>query len=737
MPPERDRPYTRSPAELPPSAEVGVPIETPVSVQPVADRLIGSDGAYSEEQLLARAQAIYSQSTNYIETNIYKDWERNLAHFNNRHAPESKYRLKGYKRSRVFRPKTRSGVKKSEAGLATAMFSTTGLVNVRPQTSEPEAAAGAAVMRALLQYRLEHRMPWELTVLGAYQDTKIYGIAISHQHWSLRQREVVRPVFDDSGEPLLDEEGHQLGERGYDVEEDEPRVDLVPPENFRFDPMCDWREVATSSPYLIITKPMRVIDAMNMMKKNHGPWMNRTQAEILSAGRRHGERIRQAREGFDRTDPAESESVDGLQTVWAHYNIVRDAGEDWVFWTMGTTLLLTKPKKLLDDQPWLRRGERPVVVGMSAVHAHRTYPHGDVNQIGTLQEEINDVANQRSDNVRLVLNKRYHARRGAQINIGSLMKNVPGGVVMMNDPERDVKTVDTPDVTASAYREQEILDAEVDQLVGGFDARQTASDGASPGGLARAGAEASEVRDYSTWLFITTWVEPVLRQLMRLEQTYETDETVLAIASDMAQATLLFGEDIDTDEALRKELFLRVDATVGTLDPLRRVQRIREGIDAVAPLPEMTMRMKSMEVANEVFAALGFRDATRFFLNDEEYDEKVAQLPDSPTEIDVKLQELEIRANDNQMRNEREILKIQGDLEARERADMMKAQQAQEDRIAKLEVMILQMRGQRESEAMKDRTARDTAAAQTSVKTRELDQKRREGNEKAMAAGGQ
>ena len=731
--PSEDPPYGRSPAELPQPAEVGAVSDAPIPLKFSGERLFGDEGDYDENMLVDRAQSIFSQATNYKESNILKDWERNLSHFNNKHAPGSKYRLPDYKRSRVFRPKTRSSVKQAEAGLATAMFSTTGLVNVRPQSSDPEAAAGAAMMRSLLQYRLEHRMPWELTVLGAYQDTKVYGICVSHQYWSLRQREIVRPAFDESGEPLLDEEGHQLGERAYDIEEDEPKVELYPPENLYFDPLCDWRDVAGTSPYLILAKPMRVVDALNMMKRNGGPWKDRTEAEIMSAGRQHGERIRQAREGFDRVDPAESQSVDKLQTVWAHYNIIRDDGEDWAFWTMGSSLLMTEPVKLLDEQPWLRRGERPVVVGISSVEAHRTYPHGDVFQIGPLQEAVNDVANQRSDNVKLVLNKRYYAKRGAQINISSLMKNVPGGVVLMNNPAEDVREVTTPDVTSSAYSEQEVLGSEMDQLMGGFDAQRAASDGASPGGIARAGAVASEVRDYGTWLFITTWVEPVLRQLMRLEQTYETDEVVLAIATDQSQVLTVFGEDLRTDDALRKELFLRVDASVGTLDPVRKVQRIREGVDAVAQLPEMQMRLKSMEIANEVFAALGFKDASRFFLSDEEYQEKVEAMPDTPTEIEVRMQELEIRNADNQMRNEREVMKIKGEFDARERDALIKMQSAQEDRIAKMEQMILQLRAGSEAAAQKDRTARDIEAAKVSTKTREIDQKR---GERAQVAGG-
>ena len=71
-----------------------------------------------------------------------------------------------------------------------------------------------------------------------------------------------------------------------------------------------------------------------------------------------------------------------------------------------------------------------------------------------MQAEINEVANQRIDNVKFAMNKRYWVRRNQQVDIRSITRNVPGSVTMMNDPEKDVKVQETNDVTSSAYQEQ-------------------------------------------------------------------------------------------------------------------------------------------------------------------------------------------------------------------------------------------------------------------------------------------
>ena len=149
-------------------------------------------------------------------------------------------------------------------------------------------------------------------------------------------------------------------------------------------------------------------------------------------------------------------------------NIVNVNGTDLMYWTMGTELLLTDPIPLTEAFPHLREGERPFTIGFSTIEAFRNYPSGDVEQSAPLQEEINTVANQRLDNVKLVLNKRYYVKRGSQVDLDALIRNVPGGGVMMNDPENDVKTVETKDITSSSYQEQDRLSTEMDELVGSF-----------------------------------------------------------------------------------------------------------------------------------------------------------------------------------------------------------------------------------------------------------------------------
>ncbi|HEY4723416.1 MAG TPA: hypothetical protein VII92_16295, partial [Anaerolineae bacterium] len=349
------------------------------------------------------------------------------------------FNTKNFKRSRMFRPKTRANVKKQEAALAVAMFSTADVADVQPANRLDETQVlSAAINKTLLEYRLNRKMPWMLTVLGAWQDTKNYGVCISHQYWRYQVDTDVVPALDDAGALVMgeDENGAEtpMGRERKVVRYDELCCDNIPPENFRFSPMADWRDPVGSSPYVVYLKPMYVSDVLEQMEKEDPKtkqpvWRPYKVGEILATRREGYDRTRQAREGSSRVDPIEEASGNAQTTVWAHLNMLRVNGEDMAWWTLGTELVLTDAEPAHKMYPQLLPGQRPFVFGFSTVETHRNYPAGDVEQTTGLQEELNIIVNQRIDNVKLALNKRYYVRRGSQIDLDALIRNVPGGGV--------------------------------------------------------------------------------------------------------------------------------------------------------------------------------------------------------------------------------------------------------------------------------------------------------------------
>ena len=671
-------PYRRLPQDLPPGE---APTTDSAGGSIEAGGGVGEEGDNDEEfmdqteWLIAKAGEIYRHSTDYLDSNITTVWETNLAHFNNEHRPSSKFRGQSYKRSRVFRPKTRSMTKSSEAALTNAMFSTLDVLDIQPEDATDQIQiASAAINKEILQYRLDRKIKWFQTVIGAYQSTKVYGLCISMQRWDYHVDTDVVPATSATGEYITDDDGNLMGYEREKVRKDDLCVDLIAPENFRFDPMCDWRDPCGTSPYLIYMMPIYAIDALENMEKKDDKtgqpmWKKYKLGDLLGTRRKWYDRTRQAREGRQRIDPADDQAGTAYTTLWAHMNIVNINGTDMMYWTMGTDVLLTDPIPLTDAFPHLREGERPFSVGFSTIEAFRNYPAGDVEQASGIQEEINLVANQRLDNVKLVLNKRYYVRRGSQVDLDALIRNVPGGGVMMNDPEKDVHTVDTRDVTGSSYQEQDRLSVELDELVGSFSQTSVQSNknlNETVGGMEAMQSGAGAVQDYGLRIFFETWVETTLRQMVRLCQYYETDATILSLASKRAGLYQRFKIDEITDELLINELTVRVNVGMGNTDPQRRVEKLMFATKNAAGLPGMAGRMKGKEVADEIYGALGYKDSTRFFRSDQEQEEHTKENPPKEDpEIAIKKMEVEQRGEDNKMRHQREVMKLEMEAQTR------------------------------------------------------------------------
>lgn len=544
---------------------------------------------------LQLARDAFSTSSSYFDSNIRGQIERDLRQFQSKHASDSKYLSDAYKgRSRLFRPKTRSMIRKNEAVAAEAFFSTQDVVSISPTNdNDPRQQASAEIMQALLQHRLTKSIPWFLTVCGAYQDAQSVGMVASYQYWEFNQRR----------------------------RRDRPCVELLPIENLRFDPGANWTNPIESSPYVIRMVPMYVKDVQARMKnvdqKTGQPkWFWLDEKTIRSATRKYGDSIRMTRDG-NRVDSKDQDSpISAFSVVWAHEMYVDIDGQDWVYWTLGSEALLSNPLPL-ENVYWT--GRRPVVVGYSVLETHRNYPSSLSNLTKDVQTEINEVANQRIDNVKFALNKRYFVKRGRQIDLRSLTRNVPGSATLMQDVD-DVKVVDTQDVTRSAYEEQDRLNLDFDDLAGVFSQSSVQSNrnlNETVGGMNMLNSNATQVGGYQLRTFVETWVEPVLRQLVELEQKYETDEVILGIAANKAQLFQKYGINQVDDELLTQELTLNVNVGVGATNPTQQVNNFMLAMNSLkALLADGSLQQYGLdveEVVKELFGKLGYRDGGRFF----------------------------------------------------------------------------------------------------------------------------
>lgn len=573
------------------------------------------------------AKDAYSGSTNYMDANWRKRWEDNIAMFQSRHPAGSKYNSEAYKhRSRLFRPKTRSLVRKNEAAAAAAFFSNVDVVTVEAENdSDPLQVVSSELMQSIINYRLQKTIPWFKLLMGSIQTAQVIGIVCSYQYWHYKEKvsTAYEPVTDDMGQPLTDLDGTPFMQEVQDVRviKDEPCIQLLPPENYRFDPGADWLDVVGSSPYFIRMVPMYVCDVREMMesedrKTGQPKWKSYSDAEIRVAMAEY-DSLRQAREN-QRQDPlADNDApISDFDIVWCHENFVRFGSDEVVYWTLGTQHMLTEPTPLEDVY---FTGERPFVIGCCVIEANKAVPESLVHMGSQLQRETNDTVNQRRDNVSLVLNKRYTVLRGKQVDVGSLTRNVAGGVTLVESHE-DVNAIEFNDVTSSSYQEQDRLNVDYDELTGNFSSSSVMTNrklNETVGGMNLLSGGANQLTEYLLRTLVETWVEPTLRQLVKLEQAYETDLTVIGLAGEKAKLQQKYGINQITDELLNQELTVRVNVGMGATDPQTKLQKFMAAMNAYGNIMKMMPDVEPEAVRKELFGLAGYRDGVRFFKGDD------------------------------------------------------------------------------------------------------------------------
>lgn len=567
----------------------------------------------------------FDASTDWLNAGRRMAWGDSLRAFQGLHPSGSKYLSTDYRyRSRLFRPKTRSMVRKAEAATAAAFFSNEDVVSITAQDDDdPQQKASADIMQRLLQYRLTKTIPWFQTVVGARQDAEVMGICLGKVYWRYEEkfnRTESRPKLGLDGMPTLDDGGGLAMDEFdiYDKMSDHPWIDLIAPENFRFDPGADWRNPIATSPYTIELIPMYVADVWEKVKSEE--WLGVSLSQIMAAAGTEDMTTRYSREQ-NRIPGKEAESGKPrmFDICWVRENIIRSQGVDYHYFTLNNSgELLTNPRPV---QEVYLQGIRPYVCGSVVTEAHKTYPTSKVELIKDIQTQVNDVTNLGLDNIKLALNPRQFVKGGQGLDLQDLRTFMPGKTVITtgkDDPRNVIIWDRPPDMTGSAYQEQDRLNMEIEELVGGVSNSSIQGNRQvyeAVGNMELMAGVGSQIEEYDQRVFSETFIEPIIRQLVKLEQAYETDPVILAMAGKEAQLWQKYGINHITDELLKHDLTIKVNVGIGATNPKTKLQNFMTAAEALEKIyGEMAAVVtEPEEIIKEIFGLCGYKDGLRFF----------------------------------------------------------------------------------------------------------------------------
>jgi len=623
------------------------------------------------------ARTAWAAGDEWFNSTMRRRIERNLAHYNMEHEPGSKYNTDAYgKRPRIFRPKTRTYIRKIVAAATKAYFSTADVLHTEPYNESDEGQRLAAeAYNLLLNARLDQDVPWYGIVSAAIQDACSTGTVVSCQEWDLHEETVPVVNFERAPggmKPVKASKQETLRDR--------PMARLVPLENIRFAPGSDWLEIAQNSPYIIEQVPYYYNDLKYAMRRKDSkvPYYEDAAERVKGSLDTQYDSIRASREGNTRDrfhDSLSAISAD-YGIVWVRRCIVRRDGADWYYETTTSGELLSRPVYLRE----VHKIGRPYVIGCMEIEPHVLYKSGTADLNHNQQTEMNNLANNRLENVLLAMQGRFLVARGGNTDIRSLMRLVAGSVTFTNSPNGDVKDLRPADVTSSSYEEQDRLNNDADELNGMFSQGTVSGQrnlNETVGGMLMLSESASEVMESQIKTFTETWYKPVLGQMVELERHYESDARMITMIGEQ-----LARDSLTVFRALNERVKVTVNVGFGNLNPIMRIEKLTTGMSAIEQLAPGTLAgADSAEIAKEIFGALGYKDGKRFLPHLGEEDgqfaqmqqqiqELEAQLADQQAERDNKLQiaelngKLRLAAQEMAGRYRNEAIQLQNQLKA-------------------------------------------------------------------------
>lgn len=532
-------------------------------------------------------------------------WSRSYRAWRNQHSEGSRYLKKDYgARSRLFVPKTRAAVRKSMSSAATALFSTNNVVNITAQnTNDPNLVATANINHELVNYRLDRSsdnegIPWFMISMGAAQEASIVGLCCSKQYWSFEQ------------------------DRRGKVTRDKPEIKLVPLDDVLIDTAAEWTNPVQTGKFFMVRYPMRVSDVKDRMRSGSNPlgggaWNDLSEESLAHAVEDYASQgTRTARSGgIDRYSDRTKLGVKDFDIVWVYECFVKMGGVDYHFWSLAGRKMLSNPRPTAESYPH-NNGERPYVIGFGALEAHNLHPMSSVEAMQPLQNEINDIRNLRIDTVRQSISPIAVVKRGNRVDMRNLHYRGPDATILVKE-DGDVKFDRAPDASASSFTESDRLNNDIDELTGTFSTSSVQSNRAlneTVGGMQLMAGAGNALTEFDLRVWVETWVEMVLRQLVRLEQYYETNEDLIALAGDRAKLKEKGIDPLEIDIA--GPILVKVDLGIGASDPMQKLSKmvaaVKIGME-LAPTFGGQVTVKAEGILSEVFGLSGYRDISSFF----------------------------------------------------------------------------------------------------------------------------
>lgn len=364
---------------------------------------------------------------------------------------------------------------------------------------------GAKCMQSLVDFQMEEKINLPFKFIQFLKSIFIYGTAIALYEWRYEEKTIIKKVAVEENGVKVDE----VEKEETIVSYNDPDIEHIPIDDFY--PDSEGHDMKTCA--FVCARVYKDLKYLKS-KEKQGVYElpedieNDSETTITTDFRNEINEIPALDEG-ERKKKHEliNHYTDGhIITVLNRKHVVRKDKNELYSKEKCFKRILAMP---MEKEFW----------GMSIVEV-----------LADLQEELNTTRNQRIDNISIIINKMFKKRRGADIDDADLVSRA-GGVIEMDDIHNDLKEMDFPDVTASAYKEEEVIKQDIQYISGVSEYTR----GTTPGRKETATAvetireSADVIFNYTISVIERTGLLALGDAIKKLNQQYMTDKKTIRL----------------------------------------------------------------------------------------------------------------------------------------------------------------------------------------------------------------
>lgn len=378
--------------------------------------------------------------------------------------------------------------------------------SVEYKPREPQDEMSSDIHTALFEYWWSKDQAFK-KVVSWIKNALIYGTGIAKLYWKNTEREITSYEFDQTGKPLMGEDGEFITKTETITETDDPCMEVVNIYDFFVDPEATDIQGAE----WVIHRYYKSLDEL----EEAGYYQN------LKKLKRYISKIEKSPEETERHETAFGYRGEQDDTV--------DKVEIWEMWDNDGLTVMAAGEVLIREQAnpfW--HGQKPFITLNDSIVPHEFYGKGEIEPVIKLQHALNTIQNQIIDNRTQVLMNMWKIT-GENVDESELTYR-PNGIIHLSNDYEKVDPIVPPDLTGNAQKDLSLIKSDIQQALGIYDYTKGADSGTNKTatGISLV-QEAANARFNHKIQLLEEALKSLGEMVLALYQQFITDEKVLRV----------------------------------------------------------------------------------------------------------------------------------------------------------------------------------------------------------------